>query len=83
MAIEVSAILKGVRISPQKARLVVDSIRGKKVDNALDILSFSPKKGAEIVKKVVESAIANAENNNGADIDELSIKTIYADKGPV
>ena len=77
MAIEVSAILKGVRISPQKARLVVDSIRGKKVDNALDILSFSPKKGAEIVKKVVESAIANAENNNGADIDELSIKTIY------
>ena len=77
MAIEVSAVLKGVRISPQKARLVVDSIRGKKVDNALDILSFSPKKGAEIVKKVVESAIANAENNNGADIDELSIKTIY------
>ena len=83
MAIEVSAILKGVRISPQKARLVVDSIRGKKVDNALDILSFSPKKGAEIVKKVVESAIANAENNNGADIDELSIKTIYVDKGTV
>ena len=76
MAIEVSAVLKGVRISPQKARLVVDSIRGKKVDKALDILTFSPKKGAEIVKKVVESAIANAENNNGADIDELAIKTI-------
>ena len=74
MAIEVSAVLKGVRISPQKARLVVDSIRGKKVDKALDILTFSPKKGAEIVKKVVESAIANAENNNGADIDELAIK---------
>ena len=53
MAIEVSAVLKGVRISPQKARLVVDSIRGKKVDKALDILTFSPKKGAEIVKKVV------------------------------
>ena len=69
MAIEVSAVLKGVRISPQKARLVVDSIRGKKVDKALDILTFSPKKGAEIVKKVVESAIANAENNNGADIE--------------
>ena len=81
MAIEVSAVLKGVRISPQKARLVVDSIRGKKVDKALDILTFSPKKGAEIVKKVVESAIANAENNNGADIDELAIKTIYVDKG--
>ena len=83
MAIEVSAILKGVRISPQKARLVVDSIRGKKVDSALDILTFSPKKGAEIVKKVVESAIANAENNNGADIDELKIKTIYVDKGTI
>ena len=83
MAIEVSAIRKGVRISPQKARLVVDSIRGKKVDSALDILTFSPKKGAEIVKKVVESAIANAENNNGADIDELKIKTIYVDKGTI
>ena len=77
MANEVSAILKGVRISPQKARLVADLIRGKKVDNALNILNFSPKKGAEIIKKVVESAIANAENNNGADIDELKIKTIY------
>ena len=76
MANEVSAILKGVRISPQKARLVADLIRGKKVDNALDILNFSPKKGAEIIKRVVESAIANAENNNGADIDELKIKTI-------
>ena len=69
MANEVSAILNGVRISPQKARLVADLIRGKKVDNALDILNFSPKKGAEIIKRVVESAIANAENNNGADID--------------
>ena len=83
MAIEVSAILKGVRISPQKARLVVDMIRGKKVDKALNILNFSPTKGAEIVKKVVESAIANAENNNGADIDELKIKTIYVDQGTV
>ena len=83
MANEVSAILKGVRISPQKARLVADLIRGKKVDNALNILNFSPKKGAEIIKRVVESAIANAENNNGADIDELKIKTIYIDKGAV
>tara|TARA_B110000196_G_C20772310_1_gene487167 strand:+ start:280 stop:615 length:336 start_codon:yes stop_codon:yes gene_type:complete len=83
MAIEVSAILKGVRISPQKARLVVDMIRGKKVDKALNILNFSPTKGAEIVKKVVESAIANAEHNNGADIDELKIKTIYVDQGTV
>ena len=83
MANEVSAILKGVRISPQKARLVADLIRGKKVDNALNILNFSPKKGAEIIKRVVESAIANAENNNGADIDELKIKTIYINKGAV
>ena len=69
MANEVSAILKGVRISPQKARLVANLIRGKKVDNALNILNFSPKKGAEIIKRVVESAIDNAEYNNGADID--------------
>ena len=83
MANEVSAILRGVRISPQKARLVADLVRGKKVDNAINILTFSPKKGAEIIKKVVESAIANAENNNGADIDELKVKTISVDKGMV
>ena len=83
MANEVSAILKGVRISPQKARLVADMIRGKKVDNAINILAFSPKKGADIIKKVLESEIANAEHNNGADIDELMIKTIYVDKGAI
>ena len=83
MAIEVSAILKGVRLSPQKARLVADMVRGKKVDYALNILNFCPKKGAEIIKKVVESAIANAEHNNSADIDELKIKTIYVDKGTI
>ena len=81
MANEVSAILKGVRISPQKARLVADMIRGKKVVNAINMLTFSPKKGAEIMKKVLESAIANAEHNNSADIDDLKIKTIYVDKG--
>jgi len=79
----VSAILKGVRLSPQKARLVADLVRGKKVDQALNILTFCPKKGADIIKKVVESAIANAEHNEGADIDELRVSTIYVDKGLV
>ena len=79
----VSAVLKGVRLSPQKARLVADLVRGKKVDQALNILSFCPKKGADIIKKVVESAIANAEHNEGADIDELRVSTIFVDKGVV
>ena len=67
---EVSAVLKGARLSAQKARLVADQVRGKDVAEALNILAFSPKKGAAIVKKVLESAIANAEHNEGADIDE-------------
>ncbi len=79
----VSAILRGVHLSPQKARLVADLVRGKKVDQALNILAFCPKKGADIIKKVVESAIANAEHNEAADIDELKVKTIYVDKGIV
>jgi len=61
---EVTAILRGVHLSPQKARLVADMVRGKKVDHALNVLAFTPKKGAELIKKVVESAIANAEHNN-------------------
>ena len=81
MATEVSAVLKGVRLSPQKARLVADLVRGKKVDYALNILNFSPKKGAEIIKRVVESAIANAEHNKGADIDELKVSAVIVDKG--
>ena len=64
-----SAILRGVRLSAQKGRLVADQIRGLPVDKALNILAFSPKKGAEIIRKVLESAIANAEHNEGADID--------------
>jgi large subunit ribosomal protein L22 len=80
---QVTAILKGVHLSPQKARLVADLVRGKKVDHALNILNFTPKKGAEVIKKVVESAIANAEHNNGADIDELKVTSIYVDKGIV
>ena len=70
------------RISAQKARLVADMIRGKDVAQALNILTFSPKKGAELIKKVLESAIANAEHNNDADIDELKVVTIFVDKGP-
>ena len=77
---ETSAILRGVRLSAQKGRLVADQIRGLPVDQALNILSFSPKKGAVIIKKVLLSAIANAEHNDGADVDELKVKTILVDK---
>jgi large subunit ribosomal protein L22 len=77
---QTSAKLRGVRLSAQKGRLVADLIRGKKVDAALNILTFSPKKGAVIIKKVLESAIANAEHNDGADIDELRVATITVDK---
>ncbi len=80
---DTTAKLHGVRLSPQKGRLVADLIRGKSVENALNILGFSPKKGAVIIRKVLESAIANAEHNDGADIDELKITRIYVEKGPV
>jgi len=80
---ETKATLRGARLSAQKGRLVADLIRGKKVDQALNILAFSPKKGAVLVKQVLESAIANAEHNDGADIDELKVKTIYVEKGTV
>ncbi|HEY9194109.1 MAG TPA: 50S ribosomal protein L22 [Methyloversatilis sp.] len=80
---ETRANLRGVRLSAQKGRLVADLIRGKSVGQALNILAFSPKKGAKIIKKVVESAIANAEHNDGADIDSLKVKTIYVEKGAV
>lgn len=78
---ETKAILRGVRLSAQKGRLIADQVRGKKVDQALNILAFSPKRGAKIVRKVVESAIANAEHNDGADIDELRITTIHVEEG--
>ena len=77
---ETTATLRGVRLSAQKGRVVADAIRGLPVDRALNILTFSPKKGARIIKKVLESAIANAEHNEGADIDELKVTTIYVDK---
>ena len=78
---ETRATLRGVRLSAQKGRLVADLIRGKKVDSALNILEFSPKKASGIIKKVLESAIANAEHNDGADIDELKVKSIYVEQG--
>lgn len=78
---EVAAKLNGARISAQKVRLVADQIRGKRVEDAIDILAFSQKKGAGLVKKVLESAIANAEHNEGADVDELQISTIFVDEG--
>ncbi len=78
---EVAAKLRGARMSAQKARLVADQVRGKKVADALNLLTFSPKKAASVVKKVLESAIANAEHNEGADIDELRVSTIMVDEG--
>ncbi|MBK6743146.1 MAG: 50S ribosomal protein L22 [Hydrogenophilales bacterium] len=80
---EVNAVLRGTRLSAQKARLVADLIRGQAVDKALNILAFTPKKSAVVIKKVLESAIANAEHNEGADIDALKVKSIYVDQGPV
>jgi large subunit ribosomal protein L22 len=78
---ETKASVRGVRLSCDKGRLVADMIRGKKVDQALDILSFTPKKAAGIIRKALASAIANAEHNDGADIDELKVKSIYVEQG--
>lgn len=78
---EVAAKHKGARISAQKARLVADQIRGLGVEEALELLTFSTKKGAALIKKVLESAIANAEHNEGADVDELKVSTIFVDEG--
>ena len=76
----VEAKLYGVRLSAQKGRLVADLVRGQPIASALNILAFTPKKGAKIIKKVLESAIANAEHNEGADVDELKVRTVYVDK---
>ncbi|WP_079417342.1 50S ribosomal protein L22 [Thiomonas intermedia] len=78
---ETRATLRGVRLSAQKGRLVADLIRGKKVDSALSILEFSPKKASGIIKKVLESAIANAEHNDGADVDELKVTQVMVEEG--
>ena len=79
---ETRAILRTARISPQKARLVADQVRGMPASRAHELLKFSDKKAAQLIRKVVESAIANAENNQGADVDELRVKTIMVDEGP-
>ncbi|MDE2150162.1 MAG: 50S ribosomal protein L22 [Gammaproteobacteria bacterium] len=80
---QTQAVLKFVRLSPQKARLVADQVRGKPVGQALDALKFSRQRAAGIIRKVLESAIANAENNDGADVDELRVAAIMVDQGPV
>lgn len=78
---EVTAKLRGAAVSAQKVRLVADEVRGKSIERALDILTFSNKKGAKLVKKCLQSAIANAEHNNGLNIDTLRVSTIYVDEG--
>lgn len=80
---ETNATLRGVRLSAQKGRLIADLVRGKRVEQALSILAFSPKKGAQVIKKVLESAIANAEHNDGADIDALKVRAIMVEQGTV
>ena len=79
---ETQAVLRHARISSQKARLVADQVRGMPVEKALNVLKFSNKKAADMIKKVLDSAIANAEHNDGADIDELKVSTIFVDEGP-
>lgn len=78
---EVAAKLKGARLSAQKARLIADQIRGKSVGEALNVLNFSTKKAAHLMKKILESAIANAEHNEGADVDELVVAKVIVDEG--
>ena len=79
---ETRAVARFVRMSPRKVRLIMDEIRGKRVDEALNMLSFSPQKGSRILKKLVHSAVANAEQNSNMDVDSLFIKRIFADEGP-
>ena len=78
---QVQAKLRGANLSAQKARLVADQVRGRQVEEALDLLTYSSKKGADVIKKLLNSAIANAEHNEGADVDELKISEIYVDEG--
>jgi large subunit ribosomal protein L22 len=79
---ETRAVARFVRISPRKVRLVMDQVRGKKVEEALNMLSFAPQRGAWILKKLINSAVANAEQNSNTDVDSLYLKGLYADQGP-
>lgn len=79
---ETRAVAKYVRISPRKVRLIMDQLKGKRVEEALHLLTFAPQKSAHIVKKLISSAVANAEENTEIDVDTLFVKTIYADEGP-
>ena len=79
---ETRAVARFVRVSPQKIRLIMDQVRGKRVDEALKMLSFAPQKGVGILKKLIVSAVANAEQNSASDVDALYIKRVYADEGP-
>ena len=80
---QVTSVLRYARISPQKCRLVADVVRGKPVGNAIATLKYMPKKGAELVRKLLESAVANAEHNHGADVDDLKVSLIHVDEAPV
>ena len=80
---EAKAILRGARVSAQKARLIADLVRGMPVGNASAVLEHTPKKAAHLVRKVLLSAVANAENNLGADVDELKVSSVFVDEGPV
>ena len=80
---ESRAVGRYMRISPQKMRLIMDEVRGKKVDEAIRLLSFSPKRGARVLRKLISSAVANAEASKDIDVDTLYIKRIYADQGPI
>ena len=80
---EARAVAKYVRVSPRKARLIMDQVRGKKIEDALNALSFAPQKSARILKKLINSAVANAEQNSDTDVDNLYIKRVFADEGPM
>jgi large subunit ribosomal protein L22 len=78
-----TAVTRYIRLSPRKARLVMDQIRGKKVEDALNLLSFIPPRSADIIKKLIQSAVANAQQNSGIDVDNLYIEKVFADQGPI